>query len=119
MKKLILSVKPTPPSPNRTLRMHWAVRRKVFKDIYDQVFWQVKQARWKGKGSVQISVERRSAVLMDPDNLIGSLKPVIDGLVRAGVMPDDKEEDISFGTIKQVKSKRKDAELIITVRHVE
>ena len=119
MKKLILSVKPTPPSPNRTLRMHWAVRRKLFKNIYDQVFWQVKQAKWKGKGPIKISIERRSAVRMDPDNLIGSLKPVIDGLVRAGVIPDDGEDDISFGTIKQVKSKRKDAELMIMVRHVE
>ena len=44
---------------------------------------------------------------LDPDNLIGSLKPVIDALVWSQVLIDDTEQYLAIGKIRQEKLKKR------------
>ncbi len=53
--------------------------------------------------------------LLDPDNLVGGCKYAIDALRYAGVIKDDREEDIKL-EVFQVKTKtRKEEKTIIEV----
>lgn len=50
----------------------------------------------------------------DAGNAIGCLKPYIDGLVDAKLVPDDTADWVNFGKIKLVKDSDK-AEVILTI----
>ena len=52
---------------------------------------------------VTITGTRYGKQPLDPDNLIGSLKPVIDALVSCNCLEDDTEKHVSIGEIKQKK----------------
>ncbi len=39
---------------------------------------------------------------MDPDNLVGGVKPLLDGLVQAKIIPDDNPDQIRL-YVSQVK----------------
>ena len=57
---------------------------------------------------------------LDPDNLIGSLKPVIDALVLCWVFEGDTEKHVSIGEIKQKKlPKGEVARLELTIERRE
>jgi Holliday junction resolvase RusA-like endonuclease len=66
--------------------------------------------------SFQITVTRQSSKFLDYDNLISSLKPIIDGLKLSGVIKDDSWEYIKHIEVDQVKSKEK--KFIINVKEV-
>jgi len=78
-----------PLSNNRTIRMHWAQRRK------DGQAWQMVVDAVCGRPhfptvsavTLEITVFRNR--LQDPDNAIASLKPLIDALNRADWLADD------------------------------
>lgn len=59
--------------------------------------------RGYGAGPVWMTVVRYSVSLMDRDNAWASMKPVIDGIVRAGVIADDNELVLPWPFIAQVK----------------
>ena len=73
--------------------MHWAKRRKYM----ERVAYTVAQAAQEAAGgrvelatpvAVEIAlVSRHPGYLMDPDNVC--VKPIVDGLVLAGLIPDD------------------------------
>lgn len=52
---------------------------------------------------------------MDHDNLVSGFKPIIDGLVRCGVLADDKWENIGFPVYHWEKSSPKDGKIIVLV----
>ena len=108
---LTIIVMPPPPSLNKMLRLHWHKRNGLFRDIYWQVHaglhrrsdgpdcWRLREPF---AGRVVITAERFSRGKLDPDNLIGSLKPVIDGLRHCGVIEDDTAQHVRLGEIEQV-----------------
>ena len=74
------------------LGLHWTERRRIFNDWYVLVAQAVGECPVHpafGLGPVAVTVTRRSRGHMDWDNYGASLKPVLDGLVRAGVVQDD------------------------------
>lgn len=85
-----------PPSPPLTanLRLHWRARHARSKKVRHAVAW---HARALGLGRVA----RLTATLhyqpgdnrpRDPSNLMPTQKPAVDGLVDAGLVPDDTPE---------------------------
>jgi hypothetical protein len=83
-----LIIDDVPESLNKTLRMHWAARNRYNTKWYALVRQQYVPVRKKpGKMDVVISQMRKK--LLDRDNLFGSCKPVVDGMVRAGILRDD------------------------------
>lgn len=105
MKLLKITISLPPPSLNVLLNMHYRDRVKLKRRIRREVWVQVvaQKARHGFLFPVTITGIRYGKKPLDPDNLIGSLKPVIDALVWAMVMADDTEKHVSIGTIEQRK----------------
>lgn len=84
----------------RLARSHWSKANAVKRDETDMAMWCAKEAGLKPvDGPVEIMLEFNEEVkfykngrrkkLRDCDNVQGAAKPIIDGLVKAGVIPDD------------------------------
>ena len=76
-------------------------------------------AGWKGfgVGPVWMMIVRFSTGVMDMDNIHSSMKPVMDGLTRAGVWADDNETVVPWPRIVQVKvPSQEKSGLIIAIR---
>lgn len=91
MFKLSLSLSILPESLNKSLRSHWRHQRQAGKG-WDCLIW----AETSGLRPPQplhrarISLVRHSHRMLDFDGLTGSLKPVVDAFVTAGVIVDDR-----------------------------
>lgn len=97
-------------SPNKMLRMHWATRRE-WKDIYSDAVWAVTEKWSKHLDPCHIKIERLFTgrqKAMDPDNLVGSVKFLLDGMRSCGVISDDNPECISL----EVHQRRTDTKAI-------
>jgi hypothetical protein len=117
------SLKPNPPSPNVRERMHWSARSRLCQDIAWKVMVGIqlkkKTPHRPSWAKIKVHATRFAIRLMDRDNFVGSLKPVIDGLVACRVVPDDKPELVHLGELNQKRvSKKADERLEITVEEV-
>jgi len=101
-------------SLNITMRQHWAVRKKRQEELFAAVECAAEQPipTFKGKSVVTITRQwGKRGRAFDPDNLVGSVKPLIDCLKKPkgrqksglGIIPDDTPEDIEL-RVKQEKS---------------
>lgn len=107
---------PLPPralSPN--VRSHWAAKAAWVESYAATVAYAATAARvahpggWQTAGKVRISLlfgtkvakhERLAfARCRDVDNALASFKAGIDGLVRAGIMPDDGHRFVAYGDL--------------------
>ncbi len=66
---------------------------------------------------VRLTVRSYRARLCDPDGI--SVKAAIDGLVEAGVIPDDSAAVVAGLTVEQVKCPRAEERTVIVVEAVE
>jgi hypothetical protein len=74
----------------------WRVKARGAKDwrrLVDEALQVLEHARprWQ-RATVHYAFYGRREI--DPDNLVGLGKPILDGLVGAGVLPDDRREQI-------------------------
>lgn len=75
-------------------RQHWAVKAKHVKPWREAALVLARQQRIPACSRIKVELhyvpaqERRR----DPDNLIACLKPLVDGLVDAGIVPDDTDQ---------------------------
>jgi hypothetical protein len=98
-----------PPSANRYLRMHWAVKKKlrhgyswaISMALLDQLKGQLDRF-WRQplpKMRVQVTVHSGGASVrrLDADNLWGGCKPLIDAMRDAGLIRNDSPKWIDLG----------------------
>ena len=79
-----------PDSLNRTLRQHYKARNKTNKHWYDLVKTMVgRQAPRVPLKKAHIKIVRRYYRFLDWDGAVGSMKPILDGLVQARIIKDD------------------------------
>lgn len=98
---------------NKSLRMHWAARRKDSRDWHRAIGAICGNGNAHGQIRLEIVVFR--VRLQDPDNAVASLKPVIDALNRHGWMVDDDCAGVDLGA-RQEKCKKADERTEITWR---
>ena len=113
---LTFTISTPPPSLNVLLRMHWRERGRLQHRIRDEVWAQLLnnsplEAKLNPIGYPSLKPKTLTGIrygkkALDPDNLIGSLKPVIDALVWAGVLIDDTEQYLAIGKFRQEKLKK-------------
>lgn len=88
------------PSFNRLVRMHWATRRALLKKWQWLVWLEVLRSRPSMVGpfteKVQVKITRYSHKTLDPDNLHGSAKIILDALRAAKVLVDDTPAHIAL-----------------------
>lgn len=75
-------------------RQHWAARARETRRVRSDVRLLVRAARVPALARVRVQLEYtpRDARRRDTDNLVATLKAVCDGVVDAGVVPDDTPE---------------------------
>ena len=95
-------------SRNQLDTLHWSGRHKIAKRIKRDVWVHITNARLKKSlyplQTAALSITSYRKRLLDPDNLMGGCKPYIDALKTAGIIVDDRPENVEL-TVKQVKSK--------------
>lgn len=79
-------------------RRHWAAKAREVKQVKEDTFALVKQARIPACQRVRVTMvyEPPDKRRRDADNLVATLKPVLDGLVLAKVIPDDTPEHVEW-----------------------
>ena len=88
---------PVPPwTTNEDRRLHFHVRAARIKEWHDAAYWIAKQQGWNHPSennrpsTVRVTVTYPTQRIRDNHNLVGTVvKATIDGLVAAGVWPND------------------------------
>ncbi|KKM98735.1 hypothetical protein LCGC14_1154810 [marine sediment metagenome] len=101
--EMIVKIPMLPPrecSPN--FRGHWTKRARAARDFRSEAmlyaFYASNSAR-PGYEKAELSITlvvRDSRYYRDPDNMIASLKPAIDGCVDAGIIKDDSDKHLLY-----------------------
>lgn len=103
-----------PPSPNMTVRWHWARRARERRTWRDATVWAAREALPRSSLSGQFKPVSVIVTFVygvkrtrDRDNLVASLKPVLDGLVDARVLKNDGPEHLRhLGVEEEVSARR-------------
>lgn len=91
----IIDLSFTRPPLNLNQRLHWAVKAELTRDIRQEVCIKarpLKAAFAPGPITVRFHWRPKDNRRRDPSNAIATQKPAIDGLVDAGLIPDDTPE---------------------------
>lgn len=135
---IVLDIPLVPPSPNKSKTMHWGAYkrlRKVWKDVLVIVAGRENRrtlernaANHVIKGGKEIFLGNKLRISMkmyhgerkqnggnlyDPDNLVGSVKIVLDAMRDAGFLKNDTGKYVEIGDITQERAKLK--RTIITI----
>lgn len=86
-------------------RRHWSHKHQWTKALRGTAFYLARSARIPdlGRCSVELVYSPATRRTRDADNIFATLKPLADGLVDAGVVPDDTPDlmskSVAFGPI--------------------
>lgn len=116
MFELTIKYKGVPKSQNVILRQHFHKRSKDFKIIYKDIE-NLCEGLLPAKplSSALICITRNSNRYLDYDNCVASLKPIVDGLVRCGVLEDDNYKVTGTWVVHQYLCKKGEECLEIAV----
>lgn len=116
--KLSFELNELPPSLNVFMRMHFRERAKVFKRIENQChLLMAGKTPEKPLAKFLITFTRFTIRPLDIDNLVASFKPVLDSIVRAGVIEDDKWTGTdSFHYKRERVSEKKDQRILMEIK---
>ena len=120
MYKLDLTLHALPKSNNKSLRSHWAAQRREGK-MFDLLIAGICRGKLPAQPlkKAHITITRHFWRTLDFDGLVGSLKPVVDALVSAGVIEDDNWNVLgSWEVDQQFRTKKEGPLLTIQVREV-
>ena len=103
-----------PPSPNTMVRWHWGRRARERKTWRDATVWAAREAMSRSTlpgrfvpVSVVVTFVYPVKRTRDRDNMVASLKPVLDGLVDARILKDDGPEHLPhLGVEEEVSDRR-------------
>ena len=78
-------------------RMHWATKARITREVRGYV-WGTSHRDVPECDSIHVTLVYvpRDKRGRDRDNLVATLKPCIDGLVDAGIVPDDTPDFVSW-----------------------
>jgi len=138
--ELTITLPGRPMLPNRRRTLHWSVQAKENRMWRDAVVWSVRATMgpgWPSEPFQKATVDFmcfRSGMQPDHDNLVASIKPILDGLqpprivqklsgpisiAGSGVIADDTFACIGAPTVTWQPSKRIDDRVVVTVREEE
>lgn len=98
-----LTVNNFPPTQNELRRMHFREQAKKKLEWEGIVGWLVKQQKIQPVEKAMITYEFyfKNERRRDPDNYAACAKAIQDGLVKAGILPDDNFNHVPELTIRQ------------------
>lgn len=85
----------------------------------DEIWYAILQSRPSGMpfAKAKVSIDRRSRGRLDPDNLVSSMKPVIDALRHAHVLVNDSADHIEL-TVTQSPTRRLSPRTLIEITQI-
>lgn len=96
---IVLHIPEASPSLNQIIGKHWTHYRK-FRYHWSVLVLVAKNQSsigpWKPLQRASVRITRESYRLLDPDNFVGGLKVLIDGLRDQGLIVDDSPDHISL-----------------------
>lgn len=102
-RSIVLTVPKASPSLNATTRQHWRVYYRQ-KKLWEKLLWVAKaEAGIYGMPMFEyanVRICRYGAKLLDPDNLVGGMKPLIDSLKALGIIVDDSPAHMSLSVMQ-------------------
>lgn len=116
---ITLEIPRIPASPNEMRRFHWRHRYR-----HDQIWKQeIGYAVVSKRPAVpfpraKVTIDRRSRGSLDPDNLVSSMKPVIDALRHSRIIENDTADHIQL-TVTQSRDARLPPRTLIEITPIE
>lgn len=119
MSRWTIEVLDVPPSLNKVLRMHWAVKRRLMGTWMDWMLCRMSFAARrslkdasKAQERVKMHITLHNARQYDRDNAFGAVKVIVDAARACGLIHDDRPEFLDL-EVKQEKSTRKGKKTVI------
>lgn len=103
------------PPLNANQRLHWAAKSRLTKDIREVTAWLAKSAEVPAmpRCEVQLAWTVTDSRRRDEDNIYPTFKAMCDGLVDAGIVPDDTPD--LMVKLAPVIERGDTAQLVLTV----
>lgn len=102
-----------PPSMNA--RIHWRVRHRINDLWKEATFWACKEARIPKLKKARIQFTHCTVSPRDRDNLYASVKAILDAIVDARIIPDDKDEFLDLSCRSLKVPHREDERILIEI----
>lgn len=101
-------------------RLHWAARNRIVQQLKSAAFVMARAAKAPPlqRAEVTVTYEPPDRRRRDPDNLAPTGKAAIDGLVLAGVLPDDSAAHVA-GVRYQIGPPHPRGRVIIRVLEIQ
>ena len=110
-----------PPSPNELRRAHWSLRadqaeqwrtaaKLLALDKINREGWTMPE-----HAAIELVAVCATDLRRDPDNFVAACKPIIDGLVDAGVLPDDSFAVLGSLSVRQERDRSRRSGVRVTV----
>ena len=95
---MILEIPRVPSSPNYLRGKHWRVRLRESRLWNEEVGLAILTQKHRDQPyqCARVTINRQSRGELDPDNLVASVKPVIDALRHAAILVNDSPEYIKL-----------------------
>lgn len=115
------------PSLNQQQRMHWTGRARLKQRCMEYLQVARSEARkhkrpWpKGLTRFWLTIERWAPRRLDPDNLVGAQKPLIDAMKLKsglGLIADDSPAQLLNFTVSQEKCDAKESRTVIVLQGI-
>jgi len=106
---ITLDIPRIPVSPNALLGFHWRYRKQNC-DLWQKEIWYALISAGYSPQHLpypraKITICRQSHCSLDPDNLVASVKPIIDALRYARVLVDDSAKHLEL-VVTQTRERR-------------
>jgi Holliday junction resolvase RusA-like endonuclease len=117
---VIIEISGLPKTVNELGRKHWAVKVKHNRKWQEEIFYalQKKERPEKPLEKVVLQFTRYSSMEPDFDNLVNSFKPIMDALVKAKIIKDDKPSIVGNPTYGWQKCKKGEGKIEIEIKEV-
>lgn len=94
---IIIRLPHTKPPLSLNDRMHWRKKASIVKALRGHVAAEASRHMAPcDRATVELHYVPRDARRRDADNLVATLKPCLDGLVDAGIVPDDTPDFLTW-----------------------
>lgn len=106
---------------NQVMSKHWRSRHANFEAIKKEIKYGILQFK-RPSGPIrkaEVIIHRHSPGTLDRDNAYFTAKPILDALVREGVLEDDGFDMVKRINVEQVKIKRGEQKrVIVSLREI-
>lgn len=110
-----------PPNINERRAMHWQVERRVIEKWRARAAFEARRHPMRMLERVRISarVYRRALGVADASGDAERLKPLVDGLVDANVIPNDTRRYVEYGPVEERRTGYRGDGILLTVESLE